>query len=177
MCLRKYEFCLQFLHILRSFDALVIDIVFCPLLEVLDSCAYPFFFLVPLLDLLIFFYLHPKLCCLLEQVNLHVNLSLYLLYLRCCLMLPLLLHLWWSGRYELLPKVLDLMYVLIDCFHNLINLLCHREFIPLHALWDFIISYGQFLLHPICTIFLIFGLELSLLEYQFQIILIVPYLL
>jgi hypothetical protein len=54
LCLRGGEFCLQFLHILCPFDALHDGHCLLPLLEALDSCAYHFFFLVPLLDLLIF---------------------------------------------------------------------------------------------------------------------------
>jgi hypothetical protein len=53
LCLRSGEFCLQFLHILCPFDMLRDRHCLMPLLEVLDSCAYPFFFLVPSLDLLI----------------------------------------------------------------------------------------------------------------------------
>jgi hypothetical protein len=133
--------------------------------------------LVPLLDLLIFFQLHPELCCLLEQVGCHVDLSLYLLYIFCCLLLPLLLHIWWSGRYELLSEVLDLLFVLIYILHNLINLLCHCEFDHLHALWYFLIGYGQLILHPIFSVFFIFSIELSLLEYQVHLIPIVLFLL
>jgi hypothetical protein len=48
LCLHSGEFCLQFLHILCPFDALCDGHCLLPLLEVLDSCAYPFFFLVPL---------------------------------------------------------------------------------------------------------------------------------
>jgi hypothetical protein len=55
LCLHDYELCLQFLHILRSFDVLSDWNCLLSLLEVLDSCSYPFFFLVPLLDLLILF--------------------------------------------------------------------------------------------------------------------------
>jgi hypothetical protein len=53
--LHSYELCLQLLHILRSFDALHDWHHPLPLLKALGSCAYPFFLLVPLLDLLILF--------------------------------------------------------------------------------------------------------------------------
>ena len=55
LCLHNYEFFLQFLHILCSFDTLSDRHCLLPLLEVLDSYAYPSFFLVPLSDLLILF--------------------------------------------------------------------------------------------------------------------------
>jgi len=59
LCLCGYELYLQLLHILRSFDTLSDRDCLLPLLEVLDSCAYPIIFWVPLLDLLILLHLHP----------------------------------------------------------------------------------------------------------------------
>jgi hypothetical protein len=177
LCLHNYELCLQFLHIPCSFDTLRDWNCLMPLLEVLDSCVYPFFFLVPLLDLLILFQLRPELCFFHEQVGHYVDLSLYLLYLHCYLLLPLLLHLWWSGRCERLLEVLDLIFILIDCLHNMINILCHREFSRLHSLWNFLVGYDQFLLQPIHIVSLILGLDLSLLKYQFHHISIVLFLL
>lgn len=53
LCLHSYELCLQFLHVLFSFDAFRDRHCLLPLLEVLDSFTYPLSFLVPLLDLLI----------------------------------------------------------------------------------------------------------------------------
>jgi hypothetical protein len=177
LCLHNYELCLQFLHILCSFDVLHDWHCIMPLVEVLDNCAYPFFFLVPLLDLLILFQLRPELCFFLKQVGHRVDLSLYILYMYCYFFLPLLLHLWWSGRYEILLKVLELLFVLIDYLHNLINILCHHEFDCLRTFWDFLIGYDQFLVHPIRTVYLVFGLYLSLLEYQFHLVPILFYLL
>jgi len=84
-------------------------------------------------------------------------------------MLPLLLHLQGHGRYELFSEVLDLLPVLIDFMHNLINLLCRHELFCLHSLWNFVIGYSQSMLEPIHVIFLIFGLNIDLLEHQFQI--------
>jgi hypothetical protein len=177
MCLCNYEFCLHFIHILRSFDMLHDYHCLVPLLEVLDSCTYHFSFMVPLLNLLILFQLCLELCYFFEQFSGHVDLSLYLLYLCCFLLLPLLPHLWWSGRHEILPEVLNLMFVLIDCLHNLINLLCHHEFNHLHPLSNFLIGYDQFMLQPIRMVSLIFGLDIVFLEYQFYLISIVLYLL
>jgi hypothetical protein len=94
LCLRSYEFCLQFLHVLHPFDALCDQNCLLPLFEVLDSCTYPFFFLVPLLDMLIFFQPHPKLCFFLEQVGHCINLSFYLFHQHNCIFLPFLLHYW-----------------------------------------------------------------------------------
>jgi hypothetical protein len=53
LCLCNCEFCLQILHVLCPFDVLCDGHSLLPLLEVLDSYAYPFFILVPLLDFLI----------------------------------------------------------------------------------------------------------------------------
>jgi hypothetical protein len=64
--------------------------------------------------------------------------------------------------------MLNLLLVLIDCLYNLINLLCRHEFDFLRILWDFLVGYNHFLLHPIFLVLLIFCLELSLLENQFQ---------
>jgi hypothetical protein len=177
LCLRSYEVFLQFLHILYSFDALCDWHCLQPLLEGLDSCAYPFSFQVPLLDLLILLHLRPDFCFFLEQVGRRVDLSLYLLYLRCFLLLPLFLHLQWSGRCEILLEVLDILLILIDCLHNLINLLCYREFNHLCVPWYSLIGCDQFLHQSIRAVLLIFGLELILLEYQFQCISSVLFLL
>jgi hypothetical protein len=148
-----------------------------PLLEVLNSCTYPFSFLVPLLDLLILFQLHLELHCFLEQIVRHVDLSFYLLYLCFCLLFPLLPHLWWSGRCEMLLKILDFLLVLINCLHNLINILCRREFDSMRLLWNLLIGYNHFLLHPLHAFLLLFGLDLILLEYQFHLVPIILYLL
>jgi hypothetical protein len=59
LCLCGYEFCLQLLHILYSFEALSDLHHLLPMLEVLDSCACIFLFLVPLSDLLILLQLCP----------------------------------------------------------------------------------------------------------------------
>jgi hypothetical protein len=85
-----------------------------------------------------------------------VDLSLYLLYLHCCLMLPLLLHFWRSGRYDNFLKMLDLLPVLIDFLHNLINLLHRCEICCLRVLWNFLICNHQFLLHLIRVVLFIF---------------------
>jgi hypothetical protein len=53
LCLRSYEFFLQLLHILYSFEELSDMHHLLPLLEVLDRCGYLLLFMVPLLDLLI----------------------------------------------------------------------------------------------------------------------------
>jgi hypothetical protein len=53
LCLRNYEFFLQLLHILCSFDVLSDRHHLLPLLEVPNSCVYLLLFLVPLVDLLI----------------------------------------------------------------------------------------------------------------------------
>jgi hypothetical protein len=143
----------------------------------LDNFSYPFSFLVPLLDLLILFHLRPELCCFLEQVVCHVDLLFYLLYLLCWLLFPLLPHLRWSGRCELLSKILDLLLVLIDFLHNLINILCHREFGLLRGLCNFLVGYDHFLLQSLHAFLLFFCLELSLLEYQFHLVLMLLYLL
>jgi len=106
-----------------------------------------------------------------------MELFLYLLYMCCFLLLYLLLNLWWSGRCELHLELLDLLLVLIDFLHNMINLLCHHEFGHLQVLWDFIIGYDQFLFQPIHMVLLTFCLKIILLEYQFQHISIFFYLL
>jgi hypothetical protein len=116
-------------------------------------------------------------CYFIEQVDSCIDLSLHLLYLCYCFILPFLLHLWGSGRDELFPEVLDLLPVLIDCLHNLINLLHHHELCCLHSLWNFVIGYIQSLLKPIHTIFLVFGLDIDLLEHQFQLFSVVLHLL
>jgi hypothetical protein len=79
LCLCSYELCLQFLHVMRPFDVLHDQHCLMHLLEVLDSCTYPFSFLVPLLDLLILFQLRSDLCFFLKQVGCHVDLSLYII--------------------------------------------------------------------------------------------------
>jgi hypothetical protein len=167
LCLRGYEFFLQLLHILCSFDMLSDQHRLMPLIEVLHNCFYPLLFLVPLLDLLILLQLRPPLCLFIEQVGSYADLSLHILYMCCCFLLPLLLHLRGSGRSELFLNVLDILPILIDCLDNLINLLCFRELCCLRALRNFLIGYNQSLLKPICAVFLIFGLEIDLLEHQF----------
>ena len=68
----------------------------------------------------------------------------------------------------MLLEVLDLLLVLIDFLHNLINLLYHCEFNHLCILWDFLVGYNQFLFQSICAFLLLFGINLSLLKYQFH---------
>jgi hypothetical protein len=88
-------------------------------------------------------------------------------------LLSLFLHLWGSGRNELFPEVLDLLFVLINFLYNLINFLrCHGSCYFL-AFWNFVIGYNYSLLEPIHAIFLIFGLNLDLIEHQIQLLFIV----
>jgi hypothetical protein len=70
--------------------------------------------------------------------------------------------------------VLDLLSVLIDCLHNLINLLCHRELCLSARSLGFSHRLPPIPCSSLSTVFFIFGLELSLLEYQFQLILDCP---
>ena len=59
LCLCNYEFFLQLLHIMYSFEALSDRHHLLPLLELLDSCTYLLLFRVPLLDLFILLHLCP----------------------------------------------------------------------------------------------------------------------
>jgi hypothetical protein len=138
-----------------------------PLIEVLDSCTYPFSFPIPLLDLLILFHIFPEMRFFLEQVIRCMELLFYLLYFLCCFLFPSLLHYWWSGRCEMLSNILDLLLVLIDCLHNLINFIFRRKFGLLRILWDLLVGYNNFLFQSLHTFLPFFGIELGLLEYQF----------
>jgi hypothetical protein len=72
--------------------------------------------------------------CFIEQVSGCADLLLYLLQLCCCFLLPFLLHCWWRGWYEMLSEILNLLLVLLDCLHNLINIFRYCKFIPLWCL-------------------------------------------
>jgi hypothetical protein len=65
----------------------------------------------------------------------------------------------------MLVEILDLLLVLIDCLHNLINLFHRCEFSRLCGIWNLLIGYDHFLLQSLHAYPLLFGLKLGLLEY------------
>jgi hypothetical protein len=118
-------------------------------------------------DFLILLQPGPELRCFIEQVSCCANLLLYLLQLRCCFLLPLLLHCWWSSWCELFSKILDILLVLINCLRNPINIFCCCDYLTLCGLWNLLISSCHFLLQSFYVLPFLLGIRFSLLIYYF----------
>jgi hypothetical protein len=163
LCLRSNKLCLHILHLLHPFEFFWDWYGLVPFFEFLDHCIDPFLFLVPALDLWVLFQPCPNLHYFIEQFSCCANLLFHLLQLRCFFMLPFLPHCWWSGWCELFMDILDCLLILINCLHNLVNVSCYWEFIPLRSAWDFLKNSSHSSFQFILVLFFLLSFELGLL--------------
>jgi hypothetical protein len=88
-----------------------------------------------------------------KQVHSCVDLSFHFVHLSCNFLSPLFFHLRGSHRDEFFLEVFDLLSVLINCLHNVINLLHCVGICYLRVVWDFVIGCSHSLLEPVHVIF------------------------